>query len=399
MKLITNSSYISNESCITNLFYKRSTMRYGEKIPNFKYNTNLITGITTCDYIVADMFWNPIGDSFLFLSVLKAAEDYINLVRKDNPPKWVIGSKFSNLLLHINFLRNAKVVDSGVEWFKLEYKKGNKVVLVTDTDPFSMGEYNPIFNSENYKYPKFIENRDKKVPVSYSSRPARYYLTFEREVGRILLDPNNSIPLFTFKNSPILNKKITERYSIDLTSKDKKYIALISQTKKVEKKFGSLRYLALAKRLIEYDKNIHILFIANKDEESPKEWLQVLKILNNKKITLLDTSDFEELSYAFSRCSLVIGNDTGFSHLSAMSKYYNQKEPTKTMIIYSDHDYSKWCTGKSNVIPVTSKLSRYLAKNSFSVRRGDIDLNKWDKYIWAYNISVSKVFKQTIKLL
>lgn len=392
--ILTNKNYIQTESTALPLFYNRNRMCPGDLIEGFETNNKLIKGLMECSTVVADMFWKPVGDSLLFLSVLQAAEDYLNLTRHSSKPKWVLGKKFSELLVHIPFLKDARIVGSGTQWFKDSYQRGDKVVFITDEDPFVL-DGAPIFNSECYKYPKFVEvDTTGNLIAEYPSRPARYYLTFEREVGCVLRDPNESLPEFVMSYDLKISQSIKDKYSIDIDDKRSKYVAIISQTSKVEKKFGTLRFLKMIENLLG-DKSLHVLFLANRHEESPQEWLKFSNEISRiaGSATVLDSEDFEELAYIFARCRVIVGNDTGFSHLASMSKVNQNSVLNPTFIVYSEHDFSKWGSGKSNVKPITTKLSRYLATHSYSVRRDKIILAEWGKEAWAYYISINKVLK------
>lgn len=392
--MLTNKTYIKTASSVVSLFYPRCSLKSGANIKGFRTNKALIKGLNNCDFVVVKLYWKPIGDSLLFLSVIQACYDYLRLARSTQP-KWVIDSKFASLIRHIPILSKAIVVEDSLDWFKNQFTKGKKVALITDDDPFTMKPTPPIFNSEEYVYPKFIEQEGNLIAKEHPSRPARYFLTFEREVGKVLLtEPNLSLPDFIMGYSRSLKKKCIDQFGFDPDSPDLNFIGIVSQANLVEKRFGSVRFLKLAEKLTKKDKKTLILLLANPDEESPSEWIKVKEIMQrNKNIRLLKAEDFELLAYIFARCKLVVGNDTGFSHLAAMSKKSLKANNVPVFIIYSRHDYGKWSTGKNNVHPITTKLSEYLKENNMSISRDKIDVAKWGLEEWAYSVSVSKVAK------
>jgi hypothetical protein len=335
------------------------------------------------------MYWKPLGDSFLFLSVVQAVYDYKIKIREQKV-NFVLDKKFSDLVKKINFLKDAKIVDSGIEYFKEQFEKGEKVFLVTDDEPFWKNKEVPVFNSEEYKYPRYVISEEN---IIYSSRPSRYYLTFEMELGVRLFDPNQSLPFFFSENDSQMEKLFLSKYGINFEFNE--VAVLISQTSKVEKKFGLLKYLDIAKTFLGNNPTNKIVFFVNPHEESPSIWLKFKEEVNHfaDKIILYpyDSDDFVEMSYLFARSKFILGNDTGFSHLAAMSKKSAGCNPVPTYIIYSKHDFTKWTTGYST--PIATKLAKYLAKNNMSVRREKIDENTWGKEAFSYSIPIEEALK------
>ncbi len=376
-------------------------MQSGELISGFQVNRKLIDGLTKAEVVFFSMFWKPIGDSFLFLSVLTACLEYLQLTRLNNMPKIIIDDTFSNLIRHLNILTEYEFISHAVDWFKQSVRENKNVVLITDDDPFTMGESPAVFNTEEYVYPKFHEKLVDGDIIDYPSRPARYFLTFEREVGiRLKSDPNLSLPDFIMNDDITLTQKCINDFGIDLDTPGLTFLGVINQTSMVEKKFGGLRYLEVIDKLYELNKNIAVLFLANTKEESPSEWLAVLEKIKKSpyKVYLIDSRDFELLAYMFARCKLVLGNDTGFSHLAAMCKRSLLAPNVPCVITYSRHDYGKWSTGKENVYPVVTELSQYLKDSNSSISRDKIDVTNWGLKEWAYSISEDAVFNRIKKI-
>lgn len=396
MKKLTYKKYIKAETATIDLYYDRPLMNYGDQILGYEINETLKKGLIECEEIVFSMYWKPLGDSFLFLSVIQAAHEFLLITRPNNLPKYILDSKFSNLLRHIDILGRAEIVNNAIDYFKNKHILGIKVALVTDDDPFTLENDPAIFNSENYIYPKFT---NKKHHIEYTSRPARYFLTFEREVGvRLNSNPNDSLPVFDLKDNKKIEEEIKNKYKIKI-SDDINSIAIISQAGEIEKRYGTLKFLNLYKILKQKLKRTRCFLIANWKEESPEEWFKVKKMLaDHKDIILIDTEDFEMLSYIFSRCKFVIGNDTGFSHLAAMSKNLTNNQLPKVIILYSRHDFGKWNTGKSNVIPIATKLAKYLTKNNMSLRRDKIDEKIKGKNEWVFSINEKIIIKNIMNL-
>lgn len=386
-----DNNLFQNETAEVQLPYDRVNMKPGTTITGFKPHRKINKFLDKADEIIFSMYWKPLGDSFLFLSLVRAVDDYYEISRPADKPKYVLDKKFSDLMLKVPLLSNAKVVKSGISYFKSSLRKGKQVFLVTDDDPFWENKNVPIFNSEEYKYPRYYEIINSDT-IKYASRPARYYLTFERECSMILRsNPNYAIPRFAFS----VDVAILAKYNIDY--KNDEYITLISMSSKVEKKLGLLKYLKLAERYLALGKRHKVMFLVKPNEESPSVWLKFLSEINKlgSRVVLFPTeqNDFVELSSVLANARYVVSDDTGFGHLAAMSSIIGKNSPT-VYIIYSKHDYTKWTTGTDNVIPIPTKLAMYLAKNNMSVKRDNIDQAKWGMNAYACSIDVDTIIRK-----
>lgn len=378
-----------DEKDILELVYSRTKLNPGDEISGIQHQRKIKGFLDNAEEIVISMYWKPLGDSFLFLSVVQAVYDYKVKLRKEKV-NFVLDKKFSDLIKKIKFLKDAKVVESGLEYFKENFKSGKKIFLVTDDDPFWENKEVSVFNSEEYKYPRYVISEEDIV---YSSRPSRYYLTFEMELGVRLFDPNQSLPFFLLQKQKRLEKQVLSNYRINF--KKDQIAVLINQTSKVEKKFGLLKYLDIAKRFLEKEDCGKVVFFVNPHEESPSIWLRFKDEIRSFSDQIIlypyDSDDFVEMAYLLARAKFVLGNDTGFSHLAAMSKKNEKSDITPTYIIYSKHDFTKWTTGYSTAI--ITKLAKFLAENNLSVRREKINQEEWDDEAFAYSISVDEVVK------
>ena len=345
------------------------------------------------------LYMKPIGDSILFLSTVQAAMDYLKLTRRSNLPRIYAQSDLRPLLKHCNLFNSATYIDDVGKEFA-NASKSKTVAMITDGDPF---EYNKgtsvVFNTENYVYPKFIEGR-----LQYKSRPARYYLTFEREVGTVLsTDPNLSMPTFEFPFSKEIEKNL-EKKSLYLDD-SQTLISVITfvNPKERQKQFGLIRYLKVANKIQKslQNKKVKFILFAHKSEEV-EEWELAQKYIKENKnldVSIYDGCNLEEIGYILARTSLSIGNDTGVNHLAAVSRRNMQSGLNPTIIIYSRHDFGKWSTGKDNVFPIYTKLAAYLTKNNLSVGRDKLNTKVWDRQEFTLSIPISKIVNKAINLL
>ncbi len=392
MKIISATSRVP-------LYYPRSILRPGTSLSEFsKYQGNpyLIAGLHQAKEIVISLFWRPIGDTLLFLSVVQACYEYICLTGRTDDVTWLVTDAHSSLIKHIPYLNTARTVFEATRYFRKKMNVGYPIALITDDDPEPGLHRAPVFNSEEFMYPEYVEYLPNGEQKKYISRPARYFLTFEREVNMVLKsEPSLALPEFTLPYNQTVNAYIYKKYGFD-PDDDILLVALISVSGVVQKRFGTLRYIKLAMKLLEDNPSYHFILIANSREESPDEWLLVKDVLKKRhsNITLISGESQELLAYLFSRCEFVIGNDTGLSHLAAMSKVGESLQPPQVFILYSRHDFGKWSTGKGNVHPISTKLSRYLRNKNMSVRRDNINLSIWKNEAWAYSISENEILTE-----
>lgn len=398
--LLNSTNYALTEHGSYELFYPRAEMQQGESIEGYLKNVDLYNALQDCEEVVLSFYWKPIGDSFLALVLGEAVYRYVTMIRPDNMPTFIINNSFETLIQHLPFASKAVFVENSVAYFKEKHAQGEKIALITDDDPFEIEPTKPVHNSEEFKHPRFYElNTDGSLKVNYASRPSRYFLTLERQLGTVLPgNPNNALPFFIMNHNPILRDKVISEFGFD-PDDEKERILIISQTSMVEKKFGCTRFLDVAEAILPLMNNPQILFMANSKEESPEEWLGVLnrKLKLGETMKFIDSRDFELLAYIFARCRLAVGNDTGFSHLASMSRISSELPPIPVIIIYSRHDYRKWTTGHENVIPITTSLAEYLADNDMSVAENNINAPlDWGIKEYAYSIPIEIVIN-TIK--
>lgn len=395
-----NKNYIKTASSAVELFYRRNMIYPGQPInSSYKLNKKLIKTLDNTTDLYVYLYMKPIGDSILFLSTIQAAIDYLKLTRRSNLPRIYAQSDLKPLLKHCNLFNAATYIDD-VEKEFANVSNFRTSTMITDGDPFNYNKKTSfVFNTENYVYPKFIEGSRE-----YKSRSARYYLTFEREVGIVLsTDPNLSMPTFEFPFSKKIEKSLKKKGLYLDESQTLISVITFVDPKERQKQFGVIRYLKVANKIQKslQDKKVKFILFAHKSEEV-KEWELAQKYIKENKhldIFIYGDSNLEEIGYILARTSLSIGNDTGVSHLAAVSRQNMQSELNPTIIIYSRHDFGKWSTGKNNVFPIYTKLAAYLTKNNMSVGRDKLDTRVWDRQEFASSISISKVTNKAINLL
>ncbi|MEU6987997.1 glycosyltransferase family 9 protein [Streptomyces sp. NPDC046324] len=180
--------------------------------------------------------------------------------------------------------------------------------------------------------------------------PARHYLALERRLGIRL--PDTAPFAHTLATGP--NKLVEELRSVGwlggLT------IAAITATSWPERKdYTAQRYIALAEHIAEAQQTqARLLLIGGNPAdglritaEAPRRHVQVLR---------LDGMSADSLVDLFPHCHLVIGNDTGLTHLAAMARGRDDGRPP-VIGLYARHSHSKWRTGLPHHHAVATDLS------------------------------------------
>ena len=374
--------------------YDRLGIEVGSAIPNLCGNDVIISALANCDKVIASFYWKPLGDSLLALSALQACQDYLTFIRPNDQPDWIIDSTNHQLLKQIPYLNNAQVIRNATSWFIQEWQKGSSLFLVTDDDPFYVSPIQPVFNTEEYHYPEFVEINIPSGRRHYTCKPAREYIVFELEVAtKLNSEPCLALPDFITPSHTVYRSYWKRKYGID-PDVENNLIGIVSVAGEPEKRYGTLNYLRLIRdELIEFFPDPTIVMIVNSNQESPHELMLVQAFVNetNFRVVIVEYERLDVFSYMFARCKFVIGNDTGLSHLAAMSRTTDISESTDVFILYSKYDYGKWCTGKSNVHAIPSEFSHFLRFFNASPGRDQIDLDSWGEAVWASKINKDEV--------
>jgi len=399
-----NAQYIKTASSVVGLLYRRSELKPSQPIGSpYQIDQRLVDALEKTDKLYIYLYLKPLGDSILFLSTVRAVLDYLELKRHANMPMLYAQTDMSKLLRHCELFKKALYIDNVEESFAKE-SQSSVVVMVTDGDPFEFNSPSAVFNTENYVYPKFVD-RSAKSPIYYPSRPSRYYLTFEREVGTVLSsNPNRSMPTFELQHNSIL-ETVLHKLAPDFCAYDLhiSLIALVSP-KERQKQFGLLKYLKLARHVQAKLPSKKILFVllAHQSEEEKDVWEEALIYINmhtEVHVAVYDNNNLEELAYILARMDLHVGNDTGMSHLASVCRREKKATLTPTIMLYSRHDFGKWSTGHSNIYPISTKLAQYLTRTNQSIGRDKIDLKPWGRTEFAASIPISRICRKILVIL
>lgn len=173
---------------------------------------------------------------------------------------------------------------------------------------------------------------------AYSDLPARHYLALERRLGIRLPDAAPFAPALAARP----NKLVEELRSLGWLNGTT--IAAITATSWPERKDYTVeRYVELAEHISEAQQTqARLLLIGG----SPADGLRITANSSRRHVQVLrlDGVPAGHLVDLFPHCHLVLGNDTGLTHLAAMSR---SRDGSRAPVVglYARHSHSKWRTG------------------------------------------------------
>ncbi|MER6011553.1 glycosyltransferase family 9 protein [Streptomyces bluensis] len=186
--------------------------------------------------------------------------------------------------------------------------------------------------------------------LAHADLPARHYLALERRLGVRLPGTAPFAPLLATGQSKLAEQLRSAGWLTGLT------IAAITATSWPERKdYTAQRFIELAERIgAAQHSRARLLLIGGQRDggvhiatESSRRYIQVLH---------LDGVPVNQLADLFPHCRLVVGNDTGLTHLAAMARRSDGSGPP-VVGLYARHSHSKWRTGLTHHHAVATALS------------------------------------------
>ncbi|KOU47835.1 glycosyltransferase family 9 protein [Streptomyces californicus] len=313
----------------TPLGYDRDSVPVGAPLP-LAASAELVHRLSGCGEIVV-AFEGKLGDTLLALSGVRAVLDWLRLRSVRTAVRAV--RPYAGLIARTGLLaqppvttphgRRAVIGDrAGVE------AHGSETVVSLVLDPAAP----PCWSSDGRAHPAL---------------PARHYLAVERRLGIRLPGTAPFAPTLATGPNDLVEELRSVGWLGGLT------IAAITATSWPERKdYTAQRYIDLAEQIAEAQQaQARLLLIGGNAEdglrvsaEAPRRHVQVLH---------LDGVPAEQLAGLFPHCDLVVGNDTGLTHLAAMTR-----SPERPVIgLYARHSHSKWRTGLPHHHAVATDLS------------------------------------------
>jgi hypothetical protein len=304
----------------TPLGYQRQQLDTGSEVVPAA-STGLTSRLARCDGVEA-AFHGKLGDSLLALSGVRAAAEWLALDR-GRPVACTASGPHAPLIERTALTTRAATSPPG----------GARAVV---TDPGAA--------AASQSAPATLV-LDPAVPPCWSSDgrahpdlPARHYLALERRLGSRLPATTPFAPLLYARGNPLVEQLDQQGWLAPPT------IAVITATSwPTLKDYGLDRYLEAADRLAHHlDTDIRVLHITGTDTPEPGAHAEQahgrLRLLPMPGLPAIDLVDL------LPQTDLVLGNDTGLTHLAALARTPSGTGP-HVIGLYARHSHSKWHTG------------------------------------------------------
>lgn len=316
----------------TPLGYDRDSAPIGAPLP-LAPSAELVHRLNGCGEIRV-AFEGKLGDTLLALSGARAVLDWLRL-RSVRVAVRAVGP-YAGLVARAGLItrpqattpsgRCAVIGDRpGIE------AHGSQAVVSVVLDPAA----SPCWSSDGRAHPDL---------------PARHYLALERRLGIRLPGTPPFAPAVASGPNNLVEELRSVGWLNGLT------IAAITATSWPERKdYTAERYIELAEHIAEVQQTqARLLLIGGKPAddlritgEAPRRHVQVVR---------LDGMPADSLVDLIPHCHLVIGNDTGLTHLAAMT--HDRNGSSRPVIgLYARHSHSKWRTGLPHHHAVATDLS------------------------------------------
>ncbi|MFJ6104951.1 glycosyltransferase family 9 protein [Streptomyces sp. NPDC092359] len=322
----------------TPLGYDRDSVPVGAPLP-LAASTELIHRLSGCGELVV-AFEGKLGDTLLALPGIRAVLDWLRL-RSVRVAVRAVGP-YAGLIARAGLITTPEAATPSGWRAVIGDRTGTEshcseaaVCLVLDpADP-------PCWSTDGRAHPDL---------------PARHYLALERRLGIRL--PGTAPFAPTLATGP--NNLVEELRSVGWLSS--LTIAAITATSWPERKdYTARRYIALVEHIAEAQQaQARLLLIGG----NPGDGLRITAEAARRHVQVLhlDGMPTNGLSGLFPHCHLIIGNDTGLTHLAAMTRGRDGCSPP-VIGLYARHSHSKWRTGLPHHHAVATDVSDRMHQN------------------------------------
>lgn len=316
----------------TPLGYDRDNVPIGAPLP-LAPSGELVHRLSGCGEIIV-AFEGKLGDTLLSLSGVRAVLDWLRL-RSVRVTVRTVGP-YAGLIARTGLITQPQVTTPS----------GRRAVIGDRTGIEAHGSEAAVSLVLDPAAPPCWSSDDRAHP----DLPARHHLALERRLGIRLPGAPPFAP--TLVTGP--NVLVEELRSVGWLGG--LAIAAITATSWPERKdYTAQRYIALAEHIAEvHQTQARLLLIGGNPAdgpritaEAPRRHVQTLRIDGVPAASLVDL---------FPHCHLVVGNDTGLTHLAAMARGEDGSSPP-VVGLYARHSHSKWRTGLPHHHAVATGLS------------------------------------------
>ena len=313
--------YPSNTLHTVPLGYDRKSLPVGQQLP-IPPSIDLAARIASCSQIEIALH-GKLGDSLLALAAVRAVAEWIALRRRLPVPITITGpyaqlfarATLARIDLHDQAQhRPAVIADrTGAD---ARGPAAGALLLVDPDQP-------PCWSTDGYAMPDL---------------PARQYLALERRLGLRLPAERPFTPVLLARPNATVQQLQANHWLGAPT------IAAITATSWPERKdFGAERYIETAERIAHHlGTPVRLLLIGGKSDSDTE--INAEPARGNVHILRLDGMPLDDLADLLPQTNLVLGNDTGLTHLAALARNPDGTGP-HVIGLHARHSHSKWRTG------------------------------------------------------
>lgn len=305
------------------LGYDRALLAPGERLPKAK-DTALGAALRESGQIIA-AFNGKLGDALLAFPVVRALTEAHSLLTGRSVSAVAVGR-------HAGLLTRTCLTAQGAR------SPGSEpAIVVGDESGIAqaglLGRTSSVLLCRPEEPPRWVDSK-----TAYDALPDRYYLDIERRIGvRLPSEPPFLPTLAAHAGSQPQGPGGTARAL---------RVAAITATSRPERKdYGTTRFSGVAADLsARTGRLVHLFLVAGLRPGGSSDSAPESPGVATTDVVSTDAADLIEL---FAECDLVLGNDTGLTHLAAMSRRCDGAAP-EVIGLYARHSHSKWRTGLPN---------------------------------------------------
>lgn len=317
----------------TPLGYNRQGIGIGAVLP-VPASAELVDRLGECDEILVS-FQSKLGDSLLALSAVRALSDWFSLRSPTRRLPVRVEGPYARLIARTGLLAGEPAASHG------------KFVVIGDRE--SVDRHQPAAHASIIC--------DPAAPPCWSTdgqaqpdMPARHYLALERRLGIRLPATSPFAPTLATGQNRLSQQLQAAGWFDGLT------IAAITATSWPERKnYTAERFTEVAARIAEARQTPVRLLLIGGDHDGCIR-IAAAEAARGARALYLDGLPADDLADVFPRCDLVLGNDTGLTHLAALTRNPEGSGPP-VLGLYARHAHSKWRTGHPHHHAVATPLS------------------------------------------
>lgn len=345
------ATHISATGLITTpLGYARDEIEPGSPLPAATAS-EISRALDRCDEVIF-AFDGKLGDTLLACGALVAIVDYLQLTRPDRPLAIRSRGTHRELLDQVIALDHVEVHgDTAVPADARTVLIGDRAGLSAARD--EVGQALAVIDCNPEQPPCWSSG-----PFAYPFLPARYFLDLERHLGLRLGDHDRFMPTFT--------TQVEHPHDVQVFT-----IGVITATSwPMRKDYGLDRFLAAVRPLAdELEQSIRVVIVPGTTDTRPPTANTVSPELN---IDVLHGAHYSLAAQHLAACDLVVGNDTGLTHLAAATRRPNGTGP-QVIGLYARHSHTKWRTGLPWHHALATEFSQAMHRDDLCPVRDHID--------------------------